>query len=215
VLVETLNKNNMTNLIAQITKQVAAIQGCKFASLTYLSKSAGELSRYTVELGFSYHKLVEKSVTALEILMQENETVWNPLQKQAAAEIMASFKKTLAAHAIGEQNEDYTKKDQYIPLGNGASLNTTDNTIQLFGLVQSKKVLVEGVHKKVNSRPLTIEKRKIEKLLPVSKFREFALDLSQVAQVKVSGETFEMEPVSAAGYSFTVNPATAAQPISV
>lgn len=210
----------MKNLIAQITKQVAAIQGCKFASLTYLSKKAGELARYNVSLGFSYNTLVEKSVTELEILMAENETVWNPLQKQAAANVMASLKKTLAAREAGTQNEDYTKKDQYIPLGNGLSLNTTDNTIQLFGLVNSKVVLVEGVYPVVNSRPLTIEQNKIRKQLSVSKFREFALDLSQVAQVKANGEVMEMEtnipdgciPNGQNGYTFTVNapaPATA------
>ena len=184
------------HLIAEITKAVTGIKACQFASLTYLSKKHGELARYTVNLGFSYHNLVEKSVTELEILIRENETVWTPLQKQAAAEVMASFKKTLSAHARGEQNEDYTKKGQYIPIGNGVNLNTTDNTIQLFGLVQSKKVLVEGIYPTVNSRPLTLAKQAVTKQLSISKFREFALDLSQVAQVKVNGDTLDMEPVS-------------------
>ena len=195
----------MKNLIAEITNQVAQIQGCKFASLTYLSKKANELARYTVNLGFSYHNLVEKSVTELEILMAENEAVWTPLQKQAAANVMASFQKTLAAHARGEQNEDYTKKDQYVAIGNGLSLNTTDNTIQLFGMVNTKTVLVPGVYPKVNSRPLTIEQDKIKKQLSISKFREFALDLSQVAQVKVNGETLEMVPAGQDA-GFEVNP---------
>ena len=149
---------------------------------------------------------MEKSVTELEILIDENKSTWTDLQKTAAANVMASLQKTLAAHANGEQNEDYTKKDQYIPLGNGASLNTMDKTIQLFGLVQSKVVLVKGVYPEVNSRPLTVEQNKIRKQLSISKFREFALDLSQVAQVKVNGETLEMEPVSSAEYGFNVNP---------
>jgi len=204
------------HLIAEITKAVTGIKACQFASLTYLSKTAGELSRYTVNLGFSYHNLVEKSVTELEILISENETTWNALQKEAATAVMASLKKTLDAHSRGEQNEDYTKRGQYIPIGNGINLNTVDNTIQLFGLVNSKVVLVKGVYPKVNSRPLTIEKNKITKQLSISKFREFALDLSQVAQVKVNGDTLEMEPVNSDGYSFQVNPATpAAQPALV
>lgn len=186
----------MKNLVAEITKSIAEIQGCQFASLTYLTKAHGELARYTVNLGFSYHNLVKKSITELEILTAESEDVWTPLQKEAAAEVMASFKKTLEAHSRGEQNEDYTKKDQYIPISNGVSLNTTDNTIQLFGLIQSKRVLVEGFYPRVNSRPLTIAKNEIKKQLSISKFREFALDLSQIAQVKVNGETLELEPVS-------------------
>jgi hypothetical protein len=105
---------------------------------------------------------------------------------------MASLNKTLAAHARGEQNEDYTKKGQYISLGNGANLNTTDNTIQMFGLVKSKVVLIKGEDKLVNSSAITIARRKIEAMLPIGNFREFALDLAQVLQSKINGNTFEM-----------------------
>jgi hypothetical protein len=157
-----------------------------------LSKSAGELSRYTANFGFSYHQVVEKSKTELEILMVENENVWDVVYKEAAAKIMASLTKTLAAHAVGQQNEDYTKKGQYIPLGNGANLNTKDNSIQLFGLVLTKEVLVKGVYPVVNSAPVTIARRKIEKMLPIGNFREFALDETQVAQMKVNGDVIEI-----------------------
>jgi len=184
------------NLIARIAKQLATIEGTQFASFTYLSKKAGELARHTVIIGFSYHNAVVKSVTELELLMAENADKWTALQKQAADNVMASLKKTLDAHARGEQNEDYTKKDQYIPLGNGLNLNTADNTLQLFGLTQSKVVLVEGVYPSVNSRPLTIAQNEIKKQLTVSKFREYALDLSQVAEARINGNTLEMDPVS-------------------
>jgi hypothetical protein len=186
----------MKNLIAEISKHIAIMEGTKFVSFTYLSKKAGELARHTLILGFDYHTLVVKSVTELEILMQENADKWNDLQKQAAANVMASLKKTLAAHEAGTQNEDYTKKGQYVSIGNGLNLNTADNTLQLFGLSHSKVVLVKGEYPTVNSRPLTIEQNKIKEQLSISKFREFALDLSQVAQCKINGNTLEMEPVS-------------------
>ena len=185
----------MKNLIAQIAKQISAIEGTKFASFTYLSKSAGELARHTLILGASYHNLVEKSVTELEILMQENAESWTPLQKQAADEVMKSLQKTLTAHANGTQNEDYTKKGQYVSIGNGLNLNTNDNTLQLFGLSHAKVVLVPGTYPKVNSRPLTIAKDAIRDQLSISKFREYALDLTQVAQCRINGNTLEMEPV--------------------
>ena len=186
----------MKNLIAEIAKKLATVEGTQFASFTYLSKKAGELARHTLILGFSYHKLVEKSVTELEVLMAENADKWTPLQKQAADNVMASLKKTLAAHEKGEQNEDYTKKGQYVSIGNGLNLNTNDNTLQLFGLAHNKVVLVAGEYPKVNSRPLTIEQNKIKDQLSISKFREFALDLSQVAAARINGNTLEMETVS-------------------
>ena len=193
-----------TNIIAEITRKVTVLKGARLASLTYLSKKAGELARYTANFGFSYHQVVEKSKLELELLTLEDDArlatdpnKWNADYRQAAAELMASFDKTLAAHARGEQNEDYTKKGQYIPLGNGASLNTTDNTIQLFGLVLTKVTLVEGTYPFVNSAPKTIAKNKIRKMLPVGNFREFALDNSQVAQMKVNGDTIEIPEAAA------------------
>lgn len=182
----------MKNIIAEITKEIAAIKGCQFASFTYLTKSSGKLARFTVALGFSYHKLVEKSVLELELLIKEHRSTWDKITNEAADAVMASLKKTLDAHSRGEQNEDYTKKNQYIPIGNGLSVNTTDNTIQLFGVINSETILKEGTYKKVNSAELTIAKRKIEKMLPISKFREFALDASQIEKVRVNGETFEI-----------------------
>lgn len=184
----------MKNMIAEITKQIATIQGCQFASLTYLTKSTKELARYTVNLGFSYGNLVQKSITELEILIAENTATWSELQKQAAAEVMASLRETVEAHARGEQNSAYTKAGQYIPVANGVNINTTDNTVQLFGLLNTKTVLVPGEYKKVNSKPLTVAKNEIRRQLSVSKFREFALDLSQVDSVRVNGNTVELVP---------------------
>ena len=206
----------MKNLIAQIASEIAKIQGNKFVAFTYLSKSAGELARHTLSVGFNYGNLVDKSITELEILMQENDATWTPLQKQAAANVMASLRKTKDAHARGEQNEDYTKKGQYVSIGNGLNLNTTDNTLQLFGLSHSKTVLVAGTYKAVNSRPLTIAQNEIKSQLSVSKFREFALDLSQVAGCRINGQTLELQQNDVSDFSFTVQPARpAAAPVSV
>lgn len=184
----------MKNTIVEITKAIAQIKGCQFASLTYLSKSDKSIARYNVNLGFSYHKAVVKSVTDLEVLIAENVETWSELTKQAANEVMESLKKTLAAHEVGEQNDDYTKKGQYIPICNGLNVNTTDNTIQLFGLLKSKVVLVAGEHKHVNSKPLTVEKNKLRKQLTVGSFREFALDAANIGGIRVNGDTIELLP---------------------
>ncbi len=201
----------MKSKLAQINQLIGQIKGCQFASLTYLSKSTKEIARYTVNLGFSYNTLVEKSVTELEIIMAEI-TDQTSLEYTAAVEVMKSLKKTLTAHENGEQNEDYTKKGQYIPIVNGLNLNTTDNTIQLFGLLNSKVVITEGEREKVNSRPLTIAKNKIRKQLSVSKFREFAMDESNIGIVKVNGNTVELNEES---FVFQVNPTTVPEPVTV
>lgn len=185
----------LQNITAEVTKAITAIKGTQFLSFTYLSKGAGELARHTLIAGFNYHTLVEKSVKELETIIALEAAGWSELQKTAANEVLASLRKTLAAHAQGEQNEDYTKRNQYIPIGNGMNLNTSDNTIQFFGLAHAKAVIVPGVYPKVNSRPLTIAKNEIRDRLSVAKFREFAVDPENVASVRVNGDTIEFVPV--------------------
>jgi hypothetical protein len=178
----------------EIVRQLATIKGNRFVSITYLSKKANELARHTLNIGFNYNTLVEKSVTELELLIEENKLVWNDLQKEAAQEVLASLNKTLVAHQNGEQNDDYTKKGMYAPIVNGINVNLNDGSIQVFGLSHTKVVLVEGVYPTVNSKPLTIAKNEIRSLLSISKFREFAIDPGQVSECKVNGETLELTP---------------------
>lgn len=179
----------------QLIDSIRGMAGtAKFVSFTYRSKSANELARHTLILGFSYHNLVEKSKLALE-LMTIPELIAagvNPtLASEAKDAILKSLNKTLTAHANGEQNEDYTKRNLYVSLGNGLNLNPNDNTLQLFGLAHSKVVIEPGTYPKVNSRPLTIAKDAIDALLPRSKFREFSLE--NLKSARINGETLELE----------------------
>jgi len=181
--------------VAELQSRIASINGTRFAAFDYLAKGTGELARHTIQLGFNYHNLVEKSIEQLALLMVDGETAWTPLQKQAAEEVMRRLNKTMAAHALGEQNSDYTKNGQYISLGNGININSTDGTIQVFGLAHTKTVIQEGTYATVNSRPLTVAINEIRAQLPVSKFREFALDVGNILGARIQGETIELAPV--------------------
>jgi hypothetical protein len=164
--------------------------GASFASFTYTDKPSkkGELpetARYTVILGGKYSNLLEKSKLELELLIP----TLSGIELEAANEIMASLNKSIEAAKNGTQNEDYTKKGQYTNIGNGVNINSTDNSVQVFGLLQSKVVLKAGFRKPVNSAPLTVAKNKIRKMLPIGKFREFAFDMGNIKMVKVDGQT--------------------------
>ena len=161
--------------------------GCRFISMNYRTKEAGELSRYVILVGFSYHNLVERSVKELEALLP----TYTGDMLTAGNEVIASLQKALEAHKKCQQNEDYTKKGMYAPVRGGININLNDNSIQLFGMVISKTVIEPGTYKTVNSRPITILKKSISKELSVSKFREFALDKNVILSGKVNGETFE------------------------
>src|SRR5664280_513459 len=133
-----LNEN-----VLAVIKQVAANKGNRFASLVYRAKGSGELARHIILIGFSYHAAVEKSLIALK-----KARFSNALKKQAQGELIASFEKTLAAHAVGQQNADYTKKEVYDDVEldgekvNGIKYNTNDGTFKLFGLTMGKTCLL-------------------------------------------------------------------------
>ena len=172
---------NLSNSISKMS------DGCRFVSFTYRSKESGEIARHTILVGFGYHALVKKSVEELAAILP---TLTGD-RLLAGNSIMTSLQNTLAAHKIGQQNAAYTKAGQYIPVRNGININLNDDSLQCFGLSVNKVVIEPGTYKTVNSRPMTILKDEIRKMLSVSKFREFSLDNGVILSGKVAGETFE------------------------
>lgn len=163
----------------------------RFASFTYCSRSTGEVARYTLQLGFSYRNILHKSILELEV----EKEIMTDLPRQAADQILVSLKASLD----GTQNK-YTKKDIYQDYKDasgktiqGIKVNKNDGSLKIFGLVTSKVQLTPPVtpYKSVNSAPLTIEKNRITKTLPIGRFREFALD--NLAVAKLNGETLVLE----------------------
>ena len=172
---------NAISLI-ELISALGGVNGCRFASLTYTSKEAGETARYNVLLGFSYIESVKNSLAELNAKRATLSGIWN---ETAADELLASFQKTLDGTQDG-----YTKAATYADTAiSGLKVNTVDNSLQLFGLVQSKVVITPGVYKPVNSAPKTIAKNQIRKALPIGKFREFALDSGVIHGARVNGET--------------------------
>ena len=162
----------------------------RFASFTYCSRSTGEVARYTLQLGFSYRNILQKSIMELEVDKQ----IMADLPRQAADEILASLNASLS----GTQTK-YTKKDIYEDYKldgktiQGIKINKNDGSLKIFGLLSSKVQISAPVipRKEAKSAPLTIEKNRITKYLPIGRFREFALD--NLVMAKLNGETLVLE----------------------
>jgi hypothetical protein len=202
---------NQTKEMKELIQNLRACAGkAQFASLLYTTKTkqnkkgevvdGGETSRFNLVLGAKYLNLLEKSLLAAQVMTSQDlidlfgaGSSYLGIAEQSRLDVISSLEKSIAAHKAGTQNEDYTKKDQYAPLGGGLNLNENDCTLQLFGLVQSKVVIKPGVYKSVNSAPETIAKNLIRKSLPIGKFREFALDLGNVHLAKLQGNVLVIE----------------------
>lgn len=157
----------------------------QFVGVTYRSKKTKELARYTLRIGESYKSILEKSLLELQTM----KTPENPLELEAFQAVKKSLEKSLAAMAEGKQSEDYTKRGMYQKIeGTPLQVSIEDGTFELSGMVVKKVVLEPGEYKEVNSKPLTIAKNRIEKMLPKSKYRTFALDKEAFESARICGE---------------------------
>lgn len=176
--------------LVDLLQNLAKTGNSQFASFTYTDKKSGGTSRYNVTLGFSYLNAVENSKLELELAKP---SLSDPTDILAANELLESFGKTLDGTQDG-----YTKAETYADTAiKGLKVNTVDGSLQLFGLVNSKVVLVPGVHKEVKSAPKTIAKNRLRKMLAIGKFREFAIDEGHFLSARLNGDTIEFDAVPA------------------
>lgn len=180
----------MTNEQQQVIDKVTGmVNGCRFASLVYTTKSTGATSRYTLALGISYRNLVAKDIEVLESL--ECPAGTDPeLFEVARTELLKSKKQTFETGS----NDQYTKKDTYDHLGNGVNRHRVDGTFEVFGAVQSRVELSPATIEKktVKSAPKTIVKNQIRNMLPSRKFRSFCLDQGNLTTAKINGDVIEI-----------------------
>lgn len=177
----------MTSLL----KMLDGVTGVRFASLTYRTKATSEVARYVVLLGASLTNAYKGDLEKVEAALP---TLTDPLDIQAANEMIASFRQSLDK-GFGK-NDAYTLKDVYAPTGiDGVFVNTNDDTLHLRNVfVVSKAVIAAGTPRKpVNSKPLTIAKDKLKRSLGLrsNKLRQFVLDNVSIA--KVNGDTIIFE----------------------
>jgi hypothetical protein len=175
--------------------QLSQIHGAKFANFTYRSAETGELAKYQVMLGVDMTSLYQKDRETLVAMLPS----LDGLQKDAAEALLASIEESLqkglgnnSAYTHGPDGGD-TYFLTHIP---GVKLNLHDGVLHVMALVQSKHVLEAGTYKVVNSRPLTLAKRALEREhLRRSKVRQFRLP--NIASARLNGETlvFDIPPV--------------------
>lgn len=175
--------------ISEVVGALGKGKGAKFANITYRVKKNNELARYRIILGANTETLYLKDIKALEVLLP---TLTDNLQIEAATAILNSRNLSVAV-GIGN-NPAFTCADTYTHVEGipGCKIHKETGVLYVSGLVEEKTVLEAGEPMKpVNSKPLTIAKRKIEKTLPSGRFRQ--LIIKNVARLACNGEVIEVE----------------------
>jgi len=155
-----------------------------FLSLSGYHNEHGEVADYSIIFHMSYENALKRSIIALEGFVPEDD-----MQAVAKKELIDGYNGSLDrmdSTPIEEVDDAYTRffdnDGDYIK---GVKLHTTTDTLHLYGLVNSKRVIVPGVYPHHNKRALTIAKDKLRKMCPVNKFRQFKILPSQVDCIAV------------------------------
>jgi hypothetical protein len=155
-----------------------------FLFLKSYRNESSEIADFSISFHISYRSALEKSRAILQGL-----TLSNDLERQAQSELIMSFDKSLQniEQTPIEDIEDgyqrfFNEEGGYIK---GVRLHIATDTLHLYGLVISKKVLIPGNYKTVSHKPLTVAKSKLKYLTPMSRFRQFKILPSQVDYIRV------------------------------
>jgi hypothetical protein len=177
-----------------LLNEMANFNGAKFVGLEYTNKQ-NETSKYVVLVGISYHNWTEKKLNALKS-MQSNDFQSIALDKNIDIEIIKEAQTNLIEslennrNKVTASNQSKAQNESYITLESGARMHIDTKQIQVYGLLISKTVLVAGEpKKKVNSKPLTIAKKAIEKYLNFSAFVTFNVE-NENTIINMTGNTF-------------------------
>ncbi len=215
-----VNDNNQADLLATLA------DGAGFASFEYRAKRNNELARHTLILGGGYVNALKRSIDALETSRQlgthvdlpkltsrlewlaENDRLGGAMPdthdaladivETATDAVLASWRKSLAAHEAGEQSEDYPKRGLYAPVRDangdilrGITRHQKDGSLEVHGLAHAKLVLEAGDPDTTRNRPLTVAKQHIQNRVGiVSRWRTLALE--NVSRMRRNGDTVEL-----------------------
>jgi len=155
-----------------------------FLSLLGYRNDHSEVADYSIVFHMSYENALKRSLLVLESVVPTD--ALHALAKQELLDGYAKSLNKIAITPIEEIEDAYTRffdsDGNYIK---GVKLHTETDTLHLYGLVNSKRVLIPGQYPTRNRRDLTKAKDELRKLCPVEKFRQFKITPAQVDRISV------------------------------
>lgn len=169
----------MLNRIHQLIAELLTRLGSNFVSFIY-TNSDGETSRYVVNINKSFVEAYKRDLATVTAWLAE---ATDTVHREVLGEMQGSLETSLAV-GIGN-NPDYTLQNYYTQLAGCVSIH--DNRLYVRGFVVSRKVLVKGNYKTVNSRPRTLIKNDYRRKLETGKIRTFILDPLNLTEARLNG----------------------------
>ncbi len=167
--------------------------GVAFVSLKNYSSDKSdntEVADILINVGITYEKLKADDLETLKACKRSiasfvNENFGIAILEQAVDEKIKSIESP-------NENRSNGQIEAFTILNNGMKYcHATDNLL-ISGVVVRKTVRVEGEYKEVKSRPLTLAKKYLDKVLDLKMAKMRYYKLSNLGTVRVNGDTFEV-----------------------
>jgi len=180
---------NTKNLIEQFKKAKAG-----YIAFPYTNKE-NETSKRLLYIGASYENAKKKDIDTIDNFLKLSDLGYVATDKytredwyQALNELSASLKNPDVRRSQGQE-------DAYISITDNGTIKWNIKTQEIYiqGLSVRKTITQEGVYKEVKSKPLTIAKNVIRKTyLSSGNWRTFKVKNLE-GNIKINGDTIEME----------------------
>ena len=164
-----------SSLSADIAESIKSLaeEGCRIGTIHEYTNTEGEVSNQQILIGFNYGNMLKSDLQTLK----NYKPAVSSVEMVAHSELIASIEKSIESFEKGTVNENYTNADTYENIGNGVKMHKESGFYHFDAIVIKKDVIKpsEGEKKIVNSSAKTLAKKRLEKMLKRSKFRQFKI----------------------------------------
>jgi hypothetical protein len=169
----------------ELIDQLKNITGVSFVSVTYVNQQ-NEKHQTVFNVGVDYQKAKAKDIEYLSNLdvTTLNSSLDIELLEAARVELLNSF-------IAPSKNRSEGINSAYTHVGKGLKIHNESETLFVYGMKISKRVIQEGDKKEDTRRPLTVAKDKIRSLLKSTQYRQF--EIGRASQFKIKGDTIIFE----------------------
>ena len=193
-LINQSNKKTMETMISQKALKVIltlksatskSVTGVSFVSIRNYTNKFGEVSNNLINVGANYEKAKQKDITFLENIN------FSDYEFKSDLSLLDEARKVLIASFIKpDENRSNGQINAYTHIVSGVKVHNETGMLYIYGHRENKQILTNGEYPIVKSKPLTIAKDELRKLLRTGKFTQYALEIGN--EVRANGETLEL-----------------------
>lgn len=193
-LINQSNKKTMETMISQKALKVIltlksatskSVTGVSFVSIRNYTNKFGEVSNNLINVGANYEKAKQKDIAFLENIN------FSDYEFKSDLSLLDEARKVLIASFIKpDENRSNGQINAYTHIVSGVKVHNETGMLYIYGHRENKQILTNGEYPIVKSKPLTIAKDELRKLLRTGKFTQYALEIGN--EVRANGETLEL-----------------------